>query len=437
MKLKKYIFGVAALALLGGMVSSCNDDDFTDTIFPDVSTTPDPGAATYKFDTWLNKNFRDIYNLKFAYRLDDNETDFDYTLTPASLDNSRKMAVLTKYIWYDAYAEAYGSPEFIRRTGPKMICLIGSVMYNEDGTTTYGYATGGVQITLTGINNAVFDHNHMDDLNNLYFHTMHHEFTHILHQTKNYPVEFNAISIGRYDGNNWGKKNGGLMASLGFVTPYAGSSYTEDFAETVSNWITRTDEDYEMVNWAAERGWYTGEDELSQKDAFCYYFFQYNDAHEMTEKKAYFMKYNSTPFNTDVYISDGNDTSVKKVFRTPEACEEYILEKNENLRIAFKDQESQRLYGDGVKYRHLTAEQKAVVDQAAEGRTFVYPVEDNDKINGRELMEQKLNIARNWFRDAWGLDLDKLRTIVQRRSSDFDIDALLREIDDIPVPGQQ
>jgi hypothetical protein len=35
-------------------------------------------------------------------------------------------------------------------------------------------------------------------MNEYYFKTMHHEFVHILHQTKNYPKDFEQISAGNY-----------------------------------------------------------------------------------------------------------------------------------------------------------------------------------------------------------------------------------------------
>jgi hypothetical protein len=52
-------------------------------------------------------------------------------------------------------------------------------------------------------------------------------------------------------------------------------------------------------------------------------------------------------------------------------------------------------------------------------------------VNGYDVILQKQNIARNWFKDTWGLDFDKLREIVQRRQSDFNINALRNEIDTI------
>ena len=52
-------------------------------------------------------------------------------------------------------------------------------------------------------------------------------------------------------------------------------------------------------------------------------------------------------------------------------------------------------------------------------------------MNGPEIIEQKVQIARTWLRDVWGVDLDALRQEVQRRQANYDIDALLQEIYDI------
>ena len=59
----------------------------------------------------------------------------------------------------------------------------------------------------------------------------------------------------------------------------------------------------------------------------------------------------------------------------------------------------------------------------------IFPVEDNDKVDGRAVIEQKRSIVRSWFKDTWQLDFDELRKIVQRRQTDFDIEALRAEID--------
>ncbi len=79
-------------------------------------------------------------------------------------------------------------------------------------------------------------------LNKDQFHTMHHEFSHILHQTKSYPVSFGQVTPGSYDGRNWQDRDSVESHRLGFITQYGSSATYEDFVETLSCTITDTDE---------------------------------------------------------------------------------------------------------------------------------------------------------------------------------------------------
>ena len=57
-----------------------------------------------------------------------------------------------------------------------------------------------------------------------------------------------------------------------------------------------------------------------------------------------------------------------------------------------------------------------------------------DNIDGAAVINQKVQIARSWFRDAWGLDLDSLRAEVQRRQSNINIDSLRNVVLSIQKP---
>lgn len=236
-----------ALAAVAPFFTACGDDDFSETIFPDVPTEADSSKATYKFDTWLNQNFRDVYNLDFKYKMADVEADKNYNLVPAEFSKARDLALLVKYTWYDAYKAVCGDI-LLKQNGPRMLHLIGSSAHNaQEGTEVLGLAEGGIKISLFKVNS--MDLNDSYRMNEYYFRTMHHELTHILHQTRSYPTEFNLLSNGHYDASNWGKRNGGLVTSLGFITNYASSEFREDFAETVANYITRTPEQYDFLLW--------------------------------------------------------------------------------------------------------------------------------------------------------------------------------------------
>jgi substrate import-associated zinc metallohydrolase lipoprotein len=132
------------------------------------------------------------------------------------------------------------SPEFLKENGPRIIHLIGSPAYNPiSGTMLLGTAEGGLKVTLFRCNE--LDPTDVDLLNEYYFKTMHHEFAHILHQKRNYPVEFGLISQGKYNPLGWQYKTDSEAATLGFVSPYAGSQNREDFVEIIANYLVKSD----------------------------------------------------------------------------------------------------------------------------------------------------------------------------------------------------
>lgn len=75
-------------------------------------------------------------------------------------------------------------------------------------------------------------------MNRWYFSTMHHEFSHILHQTIEFPQDFYAVSSGKYIGNGWVNVSDEAALGMGFITAYGGSEVHEDFAELVANYVT-------------------------------------------------------------------------------------------------------------------------------------------------------------------------------------------------------
>ena len=77
-----------------------------------------------------------------------------------------------------------------------------------------------------------------DTMNEYYFHTMHHEFTHILNQKKPYSENFQHITESGYISGDWYRKNQRMANTQGFVTPYAMSEAREDFAEMLSVYVT-------------------------------------------------------------------------------------------------------------------------------------------------------------------------------------------------------
>ncbi|MDR2853770.1 MAG: putative zinc-binding metallopeptidase [Prevotellaceae bacterium] len=249
--INKYILAFAVgVALLG---TSCKEDELTDSIFDTAEQDLDVNSYTYKLDSFLLENYQKPYNLNFIYKMEDKGVDMNYNLIPATIDSSKKMAVLTKYLWFDVYGKVV-SPEFLKAYGPRIIHLIGSPAYNpSSGTILLGLAEGGIKVSLFRVND--INPNDVEFMNEMYFKTMHHEFAHILHQTKTYPKDFNLISFKDYNPLGWQDRHDNIALSLGFVTPYASSQTREDWVEVIANYIVKTDAWWENALNVASQGW--------------------------------------------------------------------------------------------------------------------------------------------------------------------------------------
>ena len=130
--------------------------------------------------------------------------------------------------------------------------MVGSPAYEETGSVVLGQAEGGLKITLYMVNYFTLD---AATLNSLYFETMHHEFVHILHQTKNYDTEFQRISEGNYVDNDWYLSDDEEAQAKGFVNAYASSQPDEDFAETIAIYVSiKPTEWEELLSKAGENG---------------------------------------------------------------------------------------------------------------------------------------------------------------------------------------
>jgi len=224
---------------------SCTSNEELGASIFDTTDTLNVNSASYQFDAWLRDAYLKPYNLDFRYRLQDVGSDMDYNLVPVSFAKAQQMAKLVKYLWFDVYGTVVG-PDFLKENGPRIIHLIGSPAYNPiSGTILLGTAEGGIKVTLYRCNE--LDPTNVDMLNEYYFKTMHHEFAHILHQKRNYPVDFKQLSKGRYNPIGWQYYTDSQAASMGFVSPYAGSQIQEDFVEIIANYLVKSDADWAHI----------------------------------------------------------------------------------------------------------------------------------------------------------------------------------------------
>ncbi len=250
----KYI-KILLLLAVAAIAVSCHKDE------PDQNQSifENQAPARSEFDKWLLNTYTLPYNIEFNYRYNDKLTDNYYNVIPADFEKSKAMAILIKNVWLDAYVECVGG-NFLRENCFRVFQLIGSPEFNSQGSIVLGTAEGGIQVTLFRINeldteniyvnqdNPYRDHSALPlDLNYWYFHTMHHEFCHILTQLKDYPTEFREISAGNYQTTGWVNVEDIDAAKMGFVTGYASGEYNEDFAEVYSTYVTSSDKAWNTI----------------------------------------------------------------------------------------------------------------------------------------------------------------------------------------------
>lgn len=239
------IFLLAAVAAL--TIACSNDDvDANNSIFPTREEKTDSTA----FDKWLNKNYTEPYNIRFNYLYIDQNSDMGYNVSPADIKKSIALAKIIKHVWLDAYTELMG-PDFLKQHCFREFQLIGSAQHKNDGSIVLGFAEGGIRVNLFQVNYLDPAHLYIEqtnpfvsgsnfDLNRAYFHTMHHEFAHILTQLKDYSTDFRTITK-EYHSADWVNVKDEDAGKEGYVTGYASSEYNEDFAEVFSCYVTDTD----------------------------------------------------------------------------------------------------------------------------------------------------------------------------------------------------
>lgn len=328
--MKRYSLLLALLAVILGF-SSCSKDELnTESIFPNMP------VQRNNFDTWLLNNYTKPYNVSFNYRYSDKDVSSYFNLVPADSTKAVALAIMMRHIWIEAYTELLGE-KFMKENCPRIMQLVGSPQYKQDEELVLGTAEGGLKITLFNVNAIDIDHPFLEcdnpfvdkkgpalDLNYWFFHTMHHEFCHILNQKKNYPTDFRLVSAAKYKTSDWVNVKDVDAPKDGFVSGYASSEYNEDFAEIYSTYVTHS-----------EKAWQT------------------------ILKKSITAKLDA----------NGDTIFMKKQVKGPD------------------------------------------------GKTIEVREPELDT-SGLEAILKKLDIMKNYYRDSWGLDMDKLREIVLRRSKE-------------------
>lgn len=201
-----------------------------------------------EFDSWLQRNYVEPYNVRFEYRMPDRETSFNYWVSPPNIKESIMIAKLIKFTTLEAMVEMMSSGDetadpalFVKSYFPKVLYLVGSFEISSSGSTALASAENGLQINILGVN---FFEYHKDA--ERIAGTMLHEFTHILDGIHGSPAEFKDITLSDYVGDRYTSLTDDPYQK-GFVSNYARSHYSEDVAETGGRLISLTLEEREAM----------------------------------------------------------------------------------------------------------------------------------------------------------------------------------------------
>jgi len=436
------------LLVVGALALTCacsNDDVSSESIFQ-----PSTLRQT-TFDRWLDKEYATPYNIQFNYLYNDKLTDNYYNVAPADTSKSKAMAVLLKHVWLDAYTELAGE-DFLRSNCFRVIQLVGSAQYDGQNKIVLGTAEGGIQITLFRLNALDPDNLYVNqtdpfadkratplDLNHWYFHTMHHEFCHILNQKKSYSTEFQEVSAGKYHSTDWVNVADSMAPREGFVTGYASGEYNEDFAELYSTYVTCTPAAWQKIlDRAVAPKTDAAGDTIYAKDKNNNYIYLL-DANKKpipeTDGKG-FLKVMTDANGKTVYATDKDGKNVYLTDNSGNPIPMYEGQKQ----VAYKYNNAGKMmayFVDGGAWREVTTPKGNPVYQKNETGGTVYdqagnPVPAYYKVPvltyrkqpeadtaGREAILKKLEIMKKYFVEAWNIDLDKLREVVTRRVSEI------------------
>lgn len=222
MKSLRYILVV----LIGVSFSfSCSEDDVS-------APVKHQEYSDDEIDEYIQENFLDEWGVAVRYKFVDRYVEANKRVTPPSRDVVVPMLDFLTDYWVDPFISVPNGRDYFEEHVPAEVVFIGSSIFNDDGTVTLGTADAGARITLTEVNDIdVTDKDWI--LRQLG--TIYHEFAHILHQRYNLPPNWQDISPEGYtSAGSWYNLTEEAALERGFVSPYATSSFNEDFAETAA-----------------------------------------------------------------------------------------------------------------------------------------------------------------------------------------------------------
>lgn len=231
----KLVVVMFSLALFYKCASNDANTEFVPPDNPDISHVNDQ----YLYEN-NGESLFETFGTATRWRWNDNFINPTQRATPVDANLVIPTTKLVEYLWAGAYAATGKDAEdFITRLFPAELVYMGSYIFLNDGSRLLGFAEGGARVTLLNLNALDYqDRAWMTDPSGGILATVHHEYSHIVHQNHNIPVGFNTISD-TYLGAGW--SNGVSRddaIKLGMVRNYATLNEFEDFCEIISHLLT-------------------------------------------------------------------------------------------------------------------------------------------------------------------------------------------------------
>lgn len=237
------------------LIWSCSDKD----IPSDKSILVSKGALSAgvtEIDQFIRDRLTDPYNMDVKYLFDQNELESNKYLIPPRTDVVLPYLRALIKIWVKPY-ERRGGTEFIKKYAIKRFVLVGGKNLNPStGTKILGQAEGGKKVVIYELDDFPKAIKNKDrSALKQYFHTLHHEFGHILNQNKDFDREsFIAVTPGDFTGA-WFNRTPKQALDLGFITPYSAFNEDENFVEIMATLFTNSAEEYQgILDQASEEG---------------------------------------------------------------------------------------------------------------------------------------------------------------------------------------
>lgn len=222
---------IALFSLVGalGLTTSCSKEDSLGE--SRLKVTPEQKTA---LDNWIDDNYTYPYNMAVFYRWDPAKVNMDRYLTPIAIEKVQPTLKVIDKIWLESYETIAGN-QFVKRTAPRELVMVGSANLNKTATVTLGLAEQGVRISLFQINSLNLKNKAEVEE---FIHTIQHEYVHILNQAEPFDEsEYGKLTAADYRAD-WNNSSDDEARSLGFISAYAQSNATEDFAEQAS-WMLK------------------------------------------------------------------------------------------------------------------------------------------------------------------------------------------------------